>query len=63
MNEQDVQNFLLALLTEDSVQLGERGADDEPTFEEAGVVISCLVGAASVAKAGSVRDQCRIRLK
>ena len=35
MNEQDVQDILVALLTEDSVQLGERGAEEgaEPTFE------------------------------
>jgi hypothetical protein len=33
MNEQDIQDILVALLTEDSVQLGERGADAEPTFE------------------------------
>jgi hypothetical protein len=44
MNEQDVQDILVALLTEDSVQLGERGTNAEPTFEavstfeEAGVV-------------------------
>jgi hypothetical protein len=46
MNEQDVQDILVALLTEDSVQLGERGAEEgaEPTFEaistfeEAGIV-------------------------
>jgi hypothetical protein len=34
MNEQDIQDILVALLTEDSVQLGERGAQGaEPTFE------------------------------
>jgi hypothetical protein len=33
MNEQDIQDILVALLTEDSVQLGERGTDAEPTFE------------------------------
>jgi hypothetical protein len=33
MNEQDIQDILVALLTEDSVQLGERGAYAEPTFE------------------------------
>ncbi len=33
MNEQDIQDILVALLTEDSVQLGERAADAEPTFE------------------------------
>jgi hypothetical protein len=44
MHEQDIQDILVVLLTEDSVQLGERGADAEPTFEavsafdEAGVV-------------------------
>jgi hypothetical protein len=47
MNEQDVQDILMALLTEDSVQLGERGDQEEgaeptfeavSTFEEAGVV-------------------------
>ena len=45
MNEQDVQDILVALLTEDSVQLGERGVEGgEPTFEavstfeEAGIV-------------------------
>jgi len=45
MNEQDIQDILVALLTEDSVQLGERGEEGaEPTFEavstfeEAGVV-------------------------
>jgi hypothetical protein len=45
MNEQDVQDILVALLTEDSVQLGERGDKGaEPTFEvistfeDAGVV-------------------------
>jgi hypothetical protein len=44
MNEQDIQDILVALLTEDSVRLGERGEDAEPTFEavstfdEAGVV-------------------------
>lgn len=44
MNEQDIQDILVALLTEDSVQLGERGADAAPTFEavstfeEAGLV-------------------------
>jgi hypothetical protein len=44
MNEQDIQDILVALLTEDSVQLGERGANAEPTFEavstfeDAGVV-------------------------
>jgi hypothetical protein len=44
MDEQDIQDILVALLTEDSVQLGERGADAEPTFEavstfeEAGLV-------------------------
>ncbi len=45
MNEQDIQDILVALLTEDSVQLGERGSTGaEPTFEavstfeEAGVV-------------------------
>jgi hypothetical protein len=32
-NEQDIQDILVALLTEDSVQLGERGAEAEPTFE------------------------------
>ena len=45
MNEQDIQDILVALLTEDSVQLGECGTEGaEPTFEvvstfeEAGVV-------------------------
>ena len=45
MNDQDIQDILVALLTEDSVQLGECGAEGaEPTFEavstfeEAGVV-------------------------
>ncbi len=44
MNEQDIRDILVALLTEDSVQLGERGADAEPifeavsTFEDVGVV-------------------------
>jgi len=45
MKEQDIQEILVALLTEDSVQLGERGAEGaEPTFEvvstfeDAGVV-------------------------
>jgi hypothetical protein len=44
MNEQDIQDILVTLLTEDSVQLGERGTNAEPTFEavstleEAGVV-------------------------
>jgi hypothetical protein len=45
MNEQDIQDILMALLTEDSVQLGERDAEGgEPTFEavstfeEAGIV-------------------------
>jgi hypothetical protein len=44
MNEQDIQDILVALLTEDSVQLGERGSNAEPTveavstFEEAWVV-------------------------
>jgi hypothetical protein len=44
MNEQELQDILVALLTEDSVQLGERGANAEPTFEaistfeDAGVV-------------------------
>ena len=44
MNEQEIQDILVALLTEDSVQLGERGSNAEPTFEavstfeEAGVV-------------------------
>jgi hypothetical protein len=44
MNEQDIQDILVALLTEDSVQLGERGEEGEPTFEaistfeEAGLV-------------------------
>jgi hypothetical protein len=45
MNEQDVLDILVALLTEDSVQLGERGQEGaEPTFvavstfEDAGVV-------------------------
>jgi hypothetical protein len=45
MNEQDLQDILVALLTEDSVQLGERGEKGaEPTFEvistfeDAGVV-------------------------
>ena len=35
MNEQDIQDILVALLTEDSVQLGECGAEEgaEPTFE------------------------------
>ena len=33
MNEQDIQDILVALLTEDSVQLGERAANAEPTFE------------------------------
>jgi len=43
MNEQDIQDILMALLTEDSVQLGERGSASAPpfeavsTFEEAGV--------------------------
>jgi len=43
MNEQDILDILVALLTEDSVQLGERAANAEPTletvstFEEAGV--------------------------
>ena len=43
MNERDIQDILVALLTEDSVQLGERSANAEPTleavstFEEAGV--------------------------
>ena len=42
MNEQDIQDILVTLLTEDSVQLGERAGDAEPkfeavsTFEEAG---------------------------
>jgi hypothetical protein len=47
MNEQDIQDILVALLTEDSVQLGERGQEGaEPTFvavstfENAGLVIS-----------------------
>ena len=45
MNKQDIQDILVALLTEDSVQLGEREEEGaEPTFEavstfeEAGVV-------------------------
>ena len=44
MSEQDIQDILVALITEDSVQLGERGAEAAPTFEavstfeEAGVV-------------------------
>jgi hypothetical protein len=44
MNEQDIQDILVALLTEDSVQLGERGSEAQPTFEavstfeDAGVV-------------------------
>ncbi len=33
MNEQDIQDILVALLTEDSVQLGERAAEAQPTFE------------------------------
>jgi hypothetical protein len=34
MNEQDIQDILVALLTEDSVQLGERDQESaEPTFE------------------------------
>ena len=34
MNEQDIQDILVALLTEDSVQLGERAQEGaEPTFE------------------------------
>ena len=34
MNEQEIQDILVALLTEDSVQLGERGTEGaEPTFE------------------------------
>jgi hypothetical protein len=43
MNEQDIQDILMALLTEDGVQLGERGSASAPlfeavsTFEEAGV--------------------------
>ena len=36
MNEQDIQDILVALLTEDSAQLGERGQEGaEPTFEAA----------------------------
>lgn len=45
MNEQDLQDILVALLTEDSVQLGERGEKGAvptfeviSTFEDAGVV-------------------------
>jgi hypothetical protein len=44
MNEQDIQDILVALLTEDSVQLGERRSEAQPTFEavstfeDAGVV-------------------------
>jgi hypothetical protein len=34
INEQDIQDILVALLTEDSVQLGERAGDAEPTFVE-----------------------------
>lgn len=43
MNEQELQDILLALLTGEQASLGVRGADDEPlleavaTFEEAGV--------------------------
>ena len=43
MNEQELQDILLALLTGEQASLGERGTDDEPlleavaTFEEAGV--------------------------
>jgi hypothetical protein len=37
MNEQDIQDILTALLTEDSVQLGERGSAPAPPFEEVGV--------------------------
>jgi hypothetical protein len=33
MNEQDIQDILTALLTEDSVQLGERGSAPAPAFE------------------------------
>ncbi len=33
MNEQDIQDILVALLTENSVHLRERAADTEPTFE------------------------------
>ncbi len=34
MNEQDIQDIMVALLTENSVGLGERGAEGaEPTFE------------------------------
>jgi hypothetical protein len=40
MNEQDIQDILVALLTEDSVQLGERGEEEgaEPTFEAVSTV-------------------------
>lgn len=43
MNEQELQDILVALLTGEPASLGERGEDDEPlieaiaTFEEAGV--------------------------
>jgi hypothetical protein len=43
VNEQDLQDILLALLTGEQASLGERGTDDGPlleavaTFEEAGV--------------------------
>jgi hypothetical protein len=44
MNEQELRDILVALLTGEPLSLGERGEEDEPlveaiaTFEEAGVV-------------------------
>ncbi len=43
MNERELQDILIALLTGETASLGERGEDDEPlveaiaTFEEAGI--------------------------
>jgi hypothetical protein len=43
MNERELQDILIALLTGEPASLGERGEDDEPlveaiaTFEEAGI--------------------------
>jgi hypothetical protein len=60
MNEQELRDILLALLTGETASLGERGEEDEPlieaisTFEEAGVGDGSTTGLVITTGNGSV---------
>ena len=59
MNEQDIQDILVALLTEDSVQLGERGQEEGPSRPSRPYRRSKTRGGIGRQGAG---DQCRRRV-